>query len=326
MNKNQLLDEIKIDLSAIVSNLSFENFNQSELYFKKYLEILSALSQLPDDFSTTKPLEVPITNKINEIYDVKNNIFLGQVHLNLSGANIGSFKIFIPEKYIRKLNIEEGDWVKASVVKNSYDYHPVYEYELIKKVSGSSNKSTIKYAIVENDDSLNQLYILSNPSDKLSHKILLDQHKLGNFMLKIGDVVDYAYWNDDFLTGKVVWIYPTDEENCAYESNSEELSKSDKLKNKTICIIGLDEKKSLFSKIINENGGNFLHLLGTETVEELSSEISKSNIIIIFIDSVGHDGMFKIRNVSKQFEIPILYSKEINSNELLNMVCEELNI
>ena len=65
---------------------------------------------------------------------------------------------------------------------------------------------------------------------------------------------------------------------------------------------------------------------GNESVEILSNEISKTNILIIFIDSVGHDAMFKIRNVSKDFEIPILYSKSVESNALIQLILEELEI
>ena len=78
---------------------------------------------------------------------------------------------------------------------------PVYEYELIEKVVAESNKKVVKYAIVEFAEDLEQYYIESS-EDRLSTKILLDQYKTGNFHLEIGDVVDYAYWNDEILSGK----------------------------------------------------------------------------------------------------------------------------
>lgn len=325
MNKNRILEEAKMDLSSIISNLSFETFNESELHIKKYLEIISALSELPDNFLSYDLSEPTTTTGIKEIYDAKNNIFLGQIHLNLSGANIGSFKIFIPEKYVRKLDIEEGDWVKASVIRNPHDQKPVYEYELIEKVAAASNKTVLKYSVVEFDETINQFYILSNPYDLLSQKILLDQYKIGNFHLQAGDIVDYAYWNEDFLNGKIIWIYQTESENSAIDSCEKNIvSISDKLSNITVGVIGLEEKKDQFQKSVISNGGNFFYLSGNESVDELSLEIKKADVIIIFIDSVGHDGMFKIRNVSKEFDTPILYSKSVDSETLITMIIEEL--
>ena len=106
MNKIKFLEEIKSDLSSIVSNLTFDNLEETNVYLKNYLCILNSLNDLPNNLSNYNTYEHSTTiksnNNLTEIYDANNNIFLGQAHLNLSGANIGSFKIFVPEKFIRK--------------------------------------------------------------------------------------------------------------------------------------------------------------------------------------------------------------------------------
>lgn len=326
MNKQKILEEIKSDLSSLVSNLTFDNLLESDGYFRNYLCILKSLNDLPNDISTDynyfeERVEV-VDNELKEIYDANNNIFLGQAHMNLSGANIGSFKIFIPEKFVRKFDIEEGDWVKASVLRTGYNQKPVYEYELIEKVNSPSNKNVIKYATVEFDELLEEYYINTSEDDKLSTKILLDQYKTGNFHLQIGDVVDYAYWNDEILNGKIIWLYPTD----ANQLHDVTIPKTTALNGLNIGIIGLEADKVDFKNAIEANGGTLCYLSGNESVETLSHEISKTNILIIFIDSVGHDAMFKIRNVSKDFEIPILYSKSVESNALIQLILEELEI
>ncbi|MDY2987964.1 MAG: hypothetical protein SOR77_10065 [Peptoniphilus sp.] len=329
MNKIKFLEEIKSDLLSIVSNLTFDNLEETNAYLKNYLCILNSLNDLPNNLSKYNTYEQPTTitpnNTLTEIYDANNNIFLGQTHLNLSGANIGSFKIFIPEKFIRKLNIEEGDWVKASVIRKAYNQKPVYEYELIEKVAAESNKKVIKYAIVEFDEDLEQYYIDSS-EDRLSTKILLDQYKTGNFHLEIGDVVDYAYWNDEIISGKIIWVYPTDSSPELIKEHEVQFLTSNPLNGLNIGIIGLETDKENFKRAIEANGGQLCYLSANESVEVLSSEISKTNILIIFIDSVGHDAMFKIRNVSKDFEIPILYSKSVESDALIQLILEELEI
>lgn len=320
MDKYQILEDVKAKLFSVFSSLDYENLKDSEVTINKYFTLLNALNDLELDNTEEFNIE---TDELKEIYDLKNNVFLGQIHLNLSGANIGSFKIFIPEKLLRKLNIDEGDWVKATSVRTGWDLKPVYEYELIEKVNAPSNRNVIENATVEYDNLLNQYYILDTSEDKLPIKILLDQHKIGNFHLQVDDVIDYAYWNDDVLNGKVIWLHPL---NSDIEMAHLSIPTSDTLNGYTIGVIGHEPNTDNLKSALMSNGADVITLSGSESIDTLAGAIIKANIIVIFIDSVGHDGMFKIRNVSKDFDIPILYTKSVDSETLIKMIYDELNI
>ncbi|WBW49806.1 hypothetical protein O6R05_07325 [Peptoniphilus equinus] len=344
MNKTKLLNESIAELTAHLQALSFDNVEVTEAMFYHYFEFLKHLKSLPnpdenadswDDSSSETASSPQSPGRLQEIYDPDNNLFLGQTHLNLSGATIGSFKIFMPEKLLRKLGVDEGDWVRASILRRTYDHKPVYDYELVEKVAAPSNKHLLSYAVVHMDMTEDQFYIEATDSDG-AHKILLDNFKIGNFALQAGDIVDYAYWNDDILNGKIIWIHPVDSEPVHFlkHTGEDRTASEDVLQERTfpvtrldnirVGLVGCRDNHDELTTYLKSVGATLLEADGSGSLDDMKAELSTAHVIVIFIDSVGHEGMFNIRNISKSAQIPIVYSKAVDPQTLVRLINEEL--
>lgn len=204
---SEFLNLIKKELIKVNRKLEFNNIEQSFNKLDNYFELLIDYKELKLD----KVFKEETKEDFYEIYDPKNNLFVGRTKLLLGGGVIGSFEIFIPESLIRQEKIEEGDWIKVSA-QSRYFYQGaeryIYDYEKIKKDPvTNSNRKVLKRKEVFWDEFLQEYYIEDKDSQDLELKILLNDQKLYNIEVEKGDFVDYAYYEGEILEGKVIWCF-----------------------------------------------------------------------------------------------------------------------
>lgn len=349
MNRESILSDVRKEIVKLGSVLDYDNLNESSTKIKKYLDLLRLVQDLPFEVSLREANDNIVeiqNNKMVEIYDIKNNLYVGQVKLKLHGGELGSFKIFVPEKVIRELDCSDGDWLRASVVYSKRLPNGVvknrYQFTLVQKtdIKIENERREIKYAYVEYDDTLNLFYIQNGYQDSLPLRIMIPSRDAEIFDLKSGDLVDYAYWEENILGGKVIWkhevdfyITPPPKINRSKNSNmkvdiNNEIVREEKIvpifKDKQIIVVGFDTMKNIYKDEIEKRGGTFKFLTGDEKVNSIESIIRESDIVIMFIDFVGHGGMNKVRNISKQCNISITYTKKMGKEAFVKLVKEIL--
>ncbi len=342
MNREDILIDVRKEIVNLASELDYENFNDSSNKIKKYLDLLRLVQDLPFNVSLRESNENIVeiqSSKMREIYDIKNNIYVGQVELKLQGGELGSFKIFIPERAVRELDCSNGDWVRASVIHSKRLPNGVvrnrYQFTLVQKadIQIESKRREIKYAYVEYDDTLHSFYIQNSYQDLLPLRIMIPSKDAEIFDLKSGDLVDYAYWEGDILGGKVIWkhevdFYITPPPKIRSKNSNMRVDREEKIgpifKDKQIIVVGFDTMKNIYKDEIEKRGGIFKFLTGDEKVNSIESIIRESDIVIMFIDFVGHGGMNKVRNISKQYNIPITYTKKMGKEAFVELVKEIL--
>lgn len=334
--ENNLVNYIKDKTNTKLKNLEWDNIKEIYEEIRKYYNFLLRIKKAQEynpDFSLTQ--SQLSGNFLEEVYDTKENVFIGQVKYLLSGAEMGFFKLFIPESILREEGIEEGDWVKASV-KDRRNIQGIpktrYYFERIDSgtVQNSSNRQMEEYLVVLRDDH-GDFYIKFEKEGN-PFKIYINDDNSGNFSLEEGDLVDYAYFNKDYLKGRIIWRHFIDmgkmkkSKKSSYYKKGDHAQRriSDEWENQKIAVIGFESNKNSFEEEVLSRGGIFRHFTGDERLESLSSQLIETDLIVVFIDSISHDGMFKIRAVAKNLEIPVEYSHHIGRSSFVRLVEDNL--
>lgn len=226
MDKNNILNEIKEDLSSLVSTINYDNYESVLEKIEKYVSLIENIGDLPElstedlyksYYQSEEAYEENSDHKKIPYYNRSTNESFGQLRLKLQGGEIEDFGVYVPEKYIRINDLNEGDWIKASpIFQYNFQQGKVkYRYEIVEKLEEPeySNRREVKYAEVKHDKILNTLYIDSTYRENLPLVITLSDYDIERFSLVEGDIIDYRYWDQNALQGKVVWRYETDGEN-----------------------------------------------------------------------------------------------------------------
>lgn len=217
MNQKLWLDEIKKDLEETVYTLNWGNLDDVSKKMTAYAKLLEGMAALQGIGNTT---EVFFADE-QEIKDTKDNlrqIYVGEFRRELVGGRIGSADIFVPESIVRKLSIEQGDWVRAKGVKSIlmkngamrtlYDYVPLQKAEEAK----DTGRIQIDFQRVRYDEDKKAFYIDPKTADFNDKPIVITEKDRRNLYLEEDDLVDYAYYKEAPYEGRVVWKHKRDQE------------------------------------------------------------------------------------------------------------------
>lgn len=225
MDKNNILNEIREDLVSLVEKINYDNYDEILNKVEKYVMLIENINELPvlsdeeiyKSYYEEESIEsLEAENRKISYHNRSINECLGKLRLKLQGGEIEDFGVYVPEKFIRINELDEGDWIKASPIFQ-YNFQPgrvKYRYEIVEKLEEpeETNRREVKYAEVKNDKILNTLYIDSTYKENLPLVITLSDYDVEKFSLVEGDIIDYRYWDPNVLQGKVVWRYEIDSE------------------------------------------------------------------------------------------------------------------
>lgn len=203
-----ILKIVKRELLEVNHHLDYDHLEEDVKELDNYFKILLESRELDlEEVFEEEEEQVGL----QEIYDPLNNLFIGRAKLLLGGGKVGSFEIFIPESFIRQIGIEEGDWIKVSAQSRYFSQGIekfIYDYEILEKDPiPETNRKVLRKREVYWDHYLREYYIEGEDEQGLSLKILLNEKKLHNIEIEEGDFVDYAYYDDEILEGKVIWCF-----------------------------------------------------------------------------------------------------------------------
>lgn len=332
----KLTNYIKEQVNEKLKDLDWDNLDESYEEIKKYYHFLLKIKKAQDknpNFSLSPSYHTG--SSLYEYYDAKENRFIGQVKYLLSGGELGSFKLFIPESILRDEGIKEGDWVEANV-KERREIHGIprvrYFFQRISpgEIENPFNRQMEEYLVILTDQYGAQYIEFEKDGEMI--KIYVTEENSGNFTLEEGDLVDYAYLEDDYFGGRIIWRHFVDmsklrtpRKSSFYKRNNRsERNYTEEWANKKIAVIGFESNKNSFEEEVITRGGIFRHFTGDERLESLTSQLIETDLIVVFVDSIGHDGMFKIRAVAKNLDIPVEYSPHLGRSSFVSLVNDYL--
>ncbi|WP_144473115.1 DUF2325 domain-containing protein, partial [Bacillus pumilus] len=253
----------------------------------------------------------------------------------LKGGFLDRLGVFIPETIIRSRGFEEGDYIKATHLRET-----IYDYKLIKKgeTSGDTNRIQIDFCVVKRDGSL--YYVddyLVNGSKKIikngemPHTFTINEHAIQKYNLNEGDLIDIAYFSPRINDYKVIWKHNTYETphitpmtSSHYKIKDKEdknSEKTDELKGKTVMLLS-DVSNSEFAKAIANRGGSFIQATGDEQTIRLDSMVYNCDILVIMVSRVGHVSTELVRESAKKYNKKFLFMKSQGLNEFIDKVKE----
>lgn len=350
--KSDLVLLIKEELIEIVTSLTINNISEFVNHVSSQLNILEAIENakfLPSTSNKTeekntilkKAPDAPETlaQSFVDYISPDEKIIRGVFKQNLRGGTIHKNKtVYVPERLVRDLDIQEGDYVEAKQI--SYDNgRPQYEYQVLtKNVSPPKNhRELASFKIVDShSDFPDRLCITLENEDCLSITVLLSDEDISNFKIKKGDIIDYAFRKDSPQNGRTVWKYSLYEKNSVnidyHNKNKEKKEKQIKeIKNYApifqdlhILMIG-GENQNLqrnVEKEVLKRKGFFDFCSGDEPEKTIISKIRKSQIVIVYTESISHKAMHLAKETCKKEGIQISFTKNMGGSSFVKRVSQ----
>lgn len=367
MEKQQIYDIEKKELTALITEMTLDNLCTTLDNIQTHIDLLRCLDRaeykasdrkyeieseaspnaiLPEDIQEAEETE----SSFQEGWDEEGKYYIGTFFKNLRGGTIGSGKtIYVPESVVRNLELEYLDWVKAAVIYAGHGHgKDRYEYTLLEKhkeydaksIAEINNRKIIKYGIVRYEEIIKKYCINGKiENSDLFHKITLSDSDVKKFKIEKGDIIEYAYWQDDSLNGRIVWKHQQEagesSEKAIHRAESfNNTSKKSSPKNKvkrvlnpifqgyTICMVG-GGNRNLHRGIreeVERRNGLFIFCSGDEPKNTLESKLKKADCVVVFTESISHDSMYFTKAVCKEHDITVSYTKNLGNAQFVTRV------
>lgn len=338
--RDAYLQYLKSEMKEVIERLDLSNVSETAKKLRAYLRAVRVMSELPASEFTENSTEEVKRCEMQEIYDVENNIYIGEFHRDLAGGEFGSFRIFVPEKVIREMDVEEGDWVQARPIAAKTTKgvsRTLYDYEIVRKAEEKipTKRCELKFAVVEYEESLDLFYIYHREREGLPMKLMIKERNAEAFRLEEGDLVDFAYWEGEEINGVVAWKHPLDfdireapkpkpktktkEASSDWKEALEEIYGS-VFEGKTVVNIGFETMKTKYRDEVECRGGHFVYLTGDEKEGTLLSQSRDADLIVVFIEFVSHRAMYAVKGIAKQLDKKIVYMRKMGKESYVELL------
>lgn len=318
MDNQSIFKELKETLIQQLENTTIDNYQQK----KKLVENLVQGLDVHAYYASVFKENVNVEKKVSYAEEHGANWWRGRLNRKLRGGTIGSFSILVPEREIRNQQLNNGDWIQANKVEFNR-----YSYTLLEKAPKESERREFLFATVEKQGEEFFYITLKDEHLEVPMKIRLKESDVRRFSLKEGDIIDYAYLKKNLLDGLVVWKYDYGEKNQdkVFKKNilsktiEKKVTKGRKIKRSlkgiTVLMVGGDHKKLQKNnkEAVEIRGGDFLFLTGDETSTKISSSVAKSDVVIVYTQSIGHQGMYEVKRSCKEQNKKVSYTKNIGT-------------
>lgn len=160
-------------------------------------------------FSEVNELNQKLTEKISK----DGTIIEGYFNQKLKGGTIHKSKqIYVPEKIVRELALNNGDFVRAIFQKylDKYKNRSEYKFEIIERTTKDlgSSREIVTMTPLKKHPELNRLFIEFTPDNsELPVTSLISDYDISKYYLSEGDIIDYAYESTNPISGSIIWKY-----------------------------------------------------------------------------------------------------------------------
>lgn len=337
MNQGLTFESVRQELLEILEQTNPMRLHGDLKRAKKLFKLLKILHDLENDDQSPAKQAVTADTVLCEEQDKRNGIVQGQLKRSLVGGYIGSFHVFMPEKRIRELRAEEGDWIRARAFDRRHlpngMVKVLYEYELLRSAEEAVPTDRVEAKFVrakyEPYEGMYAVYFVDR--DGVERRVLLDGRSVGNLHLDEEQFVDYAYWADQPEEGRISWKYQADflplesEHMNALKAQSSELNTlladHEALAGKRYIYSGEAMPEGLEEEI-EAHGGEILRLSGMERYSEIEELLADTDMVILDLETTPHGGLYKFRNACRNVRVPIAYVRKLDREQLLQILLE----
>lgn len=339
MSKESILEIEKKELNYLVEGIVSGNLIETVENIQKHVNLLRDLAEItyiviPEKREINEPIIQIIDKNTKKKKPMKEECtkewYRGQLHRNLRGGILGSFKdVYVPESVIREHELEEDDWVQANILE-VVNRKKKFSFSLLEKHSTESTKNSdriqLNFCPVFLNEEIKRYYIKKSNPNEIDEIILLSEADVQNYQLNDRSVIDFAYMKGNQTKGRVIWSYSVSElqqvkklkvkKKSTDKSNTVKRSVKPLFQNKIISMIGganLGLHKTI-KKEVERRGGRLLFSAGDEPHPTIISRLKKSHCVIIYTESVSHEAMYLTKDFCKQQKIPISFTKNIGSS------------
>lgn len=272
-----------------------------------------------------------------------NTWFRGQLVRQLKGGNVGSFQeAYVPERVIREMELKPFDWVQANLL-DIPGKKPRYEFMLLERNSdplpSDFNRLEVTCTPVFKHKDLNRFYIKikdqTKDSEESATQVLLSEKDVVLFKITENSIIDYAYNLNNETFGRVAWKYSDYDDSLTVESKSpakqtrksasatkpKEATRAVRpiFQNLTVTMVGGGNRnlQTTIKKEVERRDGTFIFCSGDEPKTTIKSRLKRSNAVVVFTESISHDAMNLTKDICKEFDIPVSYTKNLGSERFI---------
>lgn len=275
-----------------------------------------------EDIKEPAMVEAPET-PVEASQEVSESRPMYRVERKLRGAYVADINGFIPESVVRSEGIEHGDYVYAEPIGTNSSGCNYFSYVLAKKSDTEIADDRVEYLYcpVEKDA---YMYVVTKSSatgekirvDEMPFTVKIDDADLERFDIKEGDVIDIAFYKDNPMGAKVIWKHDVQDLHPEYLDKPEHRKKPKSstqkpqekveqvFEGKTICIVGDKPNEASYRTLIEERGGELLHVEPKWNPSRIETFIKKADVVIGLYDVSSHIGLEKAKEFCKLYNVP----------------------
>lgn len=306
---------------------------------KKHLDIVKVEAPGDEDASISQTKE-----RYKEEAGKDNSWFRGKLTRQLKGGYVGSFSdVYVPERAIRELELQPFDWIQANLLEGSGK--PRYSFMVLERYSDEMpadyHRIEVTCLPVFKHDDLPRFYIKIMEDQDSAVQVLLSEKDVLQFKLNESSAIDYAYFKDHITFGRVTWkhsIYDLKNKTALHTVKMPKKTHNETVNNpltrtvrpifqdQTIGMVGGGNRKlqAAINREVERRGGQFVFCTGDEPKTTIKSRLKRSDAIVIFTESISHDAMYWSKEICKEFDIPVSYTKNLGSDRFITHVSDLL--
>lgn len=330
MDKQNILSELKKGMEAAICEIELQEQSivKTEEVLQRYLHVIKDILRLPDVTIVqttnretesaepeTNPLHVHSLARTESFEKRKSYVF----QRKLKGGELQGTTYFVPERIVRALELEHGDFV---YVTENADGQYKHRFEVAERryMPANEERGCCSYAIVEYDETRQQFFVEKDmQQNRISvngapHRFWIPPKDASSIV--IGDIIDLAYYKSSPNIFRVVWTYPSSFTNDfskparakrKQEKNQKEYAQT--LEGKTILMVGFEPGRAAIEEEITVRGGNFQWAHGKKEREvTLRKMIRNADAVMLMLEHMGHGGATSgskgVVRIAKELGVP----------------------
>lgn len=301
------------------------------------------IKAINDDIEELAMAEAPET-PVEASQEVSESRPMYRVERKLRGAYVADINGFIPESVVRNEGIEHGDYVYAKPIGTNSLGSKHFSYALAKKSDTEIADDRVEYLYcpVEKDSCM---YVVTKSSvtgekirvDEMPFTVKIDDADVERFDIKEGDVIDIAFYKNNPMGAKVIWKHDVQDLHSEYSDKPERKKKPKSstqkpqeeveqvFKGRTICIVGDKPNEASYRTLIEERGGELLHVEPKWNPSRIETFIKKADVVIGLYDVSCHIGLEKAKEFCKLYGVPFDMISGLGKSKVIQTAMDLIN-
>lgn len=336
-----------------LEQMNIENFHIFKQLLTKQLQICENMVDIQNFQSEHQISLVSDTSKdhaiLQEVIEETKNIETSpqkyRFERKLRGGYIREIDGYVPEGVVRNLEIQHGDYLYAIEVEPGYHQKKRFEYSIAEKGLGIEPSDRIQYNYCPVEVESGRLVVKKSLDsgedirlDEVAYTVILNDDDIHSLNIKENDIVDIAFPLGKPETNRILWRHNTENldtwvpplksghyKKTKQQGTTEMINKCNlDFDSKTILVVGLEARKSVFEKEIDARGGTMIWASGNEELSRLEAMVKKSDLAVIIISHVSHRGSIETVRYCKNHGIPFTPVKSRGVESLITAINESI--